>query len=91
MKFNNPYRWSNLSSGVFALLILFAGMAAKYSPSNASEGAEIVKAKQFAAQNVVNYFDPSLESMECADFMLTPALLMQEVISDDRVISYPED
>lgn len=34
---------------------------------------------------------PSLEKKENVDFLLTPALLMQEVMSDDIVITYPTE
>jgi len=33
-------------------------------------------------------FQPSLEMKENADFLLTPALLVQEALSDDIVITY---
>lgn len=36
-------------------------------------------------------FDPSLEMKENVDFLLTPALLVQEAISDDIVITYPSE
>ncbi len=32
-----------------------------------------------------------MDSMEFADFLLTPAVLVQEAISEDAVISYPGD
>lgn len=36
-------------------------------------------------------FSPSLEMKENVDFLLTPALLVQEAISDDIVITYPSE
>ncbi|MFX0200717.1 MAG: hypothetical protein ACFFCW_31745 [Candidatus Hodarchaeota archaeon] len=36
-------------------------------------------------------FEPSLEMKENVDFILTPSLLVQEVISDDVVITYPSE
>ncbi len=36
-------------------------------------------------------FRPSLEMKENADFFLTPALLVQEAISDDIIITYPTE
>jgi len=36
-------------------------------------------------------FKPSLEMKENADFLLTPALLVQEAISNDIVITYPTE
>ena len=34
---------------------------------------------------------PSLEKKEAVDFVLTPALLMQEAMSDNIVITYPTE
>lgn len=36
-------------------------------------------------------FDISLMIREHADFLLTPALLVQEAISEDVVLTYPEE
>ena len=36
-------------------------------------------------------FRPSLEMKENADFLLTPALLVQEAISEDVIITYPTE
>ncbi len=35
--------------------------------------------------------DPSLAVREQVDFLLTPALLVQEAVSDDIVLTYPEE
>lgn len=39
----------------------------------------------------VGNFQTSLEMKENVDFLLTPALLVQEAISDDVVITYPSE
>ncbi len=36
-------------------------------------------------------FRPSLQSRETAEFVLLPPLLVQEVISPDTVLSYPDE
>ena len=36
-------------------------------------------------------FEPSLEMKENVDFLLTPALLVQQAISEDVVITYPSE
>lgn len=36
-------------------------------------------------------FRPSLDMRENVDFLLTPALLVQEAMSDDVVITYPTE
>jgi hypothetical protein len=41
----------------------------------------------------INYrmYDLSLAVREQVDFLLTPALLVQEAVSDDVVLTYPEE
>lgn len=36
-------------------------------------------------------FQPSLEMKENTDFFLTPALLVQEAVSEDVIITYPTE
>ena len=48
-------------------------------------------AKKIASDYGLGPFKPSLEMKECADFLLTPALLVQEALSDDIVITYPTE
>ncbi len=40
-------------------------------------------------QAAMTAFAPSLEMKENVGFLLTPALLVQEIISDDVVVTYP--
>jgi len=46
---------------------------------------------QAATRAVTVNSTSSLEMKENVDFLLTPALLMQEVISDDIIITYPSE
>jgi len=48
-------------------------------------------AGRLAASYGLGPFQPSLEMKENADFFLTPALLVQEAISDDVIITYPTE
>jgi len=48
-------------------------------------------AKQIASGYGMGPFQPSLEMKENADFLLTPALLVQEAICDDVVLTYPTE
>lgn len=48
-------------------------------------------AERLAAGYGLGPFQPSLEMKENADFLLTPAFLVQEAISDDIVITYPTE
>ena len=48
-------------------------------------------ARRLASSYGLGPFQPSLEMKENADFFLTPALLVQEAISDDIVITYPTE
>lgn len=36
-------------------------------------------------------FEPSLEMKENVDFLLTPALLVQQAVSEDVIITYPSE
>ena len=46
---------------------------------------------QAATRAVTVNFTSSLEMKENVDFLLTPALLMQEAVSDDLIITYPSE
>jgi hypothetical protein len=48
-------------------------------------------AKKIASGYGMGQFQPSLEMKENVDFLLTPALLVQEAICEDTVITYPTE
>lgn len=48
-------------------------------------------AKRIASDYSLGNFMPSILMKENVDFLLTPALLVQEVLSDDVVITYPTE
>ncbi len=48
-------------------------------------------AMQAAVKSATAGFAPSLEMKENADFLLTPALLVQEAISENLIITYPSE
>lgn len=48
-------------------------------------------AKKIASGYGLGQFQPSLEMKENVDFLLTPALLVQEALCDDIVITYPTE
>ncbi len=48
-------------------------------------------AKRLASDHSLGNFKPSIMMKENVDFLLTPALLVQEVLSDDVVITYPTE
>jgi hypothetical protein len=49
------------------------------------------RAKALAFGVVIGSFAPSQETKEHADFLLTPAILVQEAISEDVVPTYPSE
>ncbi|MBN1975420.1 MAG: hypothetical protein JW787_17420 [Sedimentisphaerales bacterium] len=59
-------------------------MARMYMQKMAELDRQITTA---ATQTII----PSLEKKENVDFVLTPALLMQEAMSDDIIITYPTE
>jgi len=48
-------------------------------------------AQRSASRSATSGFKSSLEMKENADFLLTPALLMQEVLSDEIITTYPSE
>ena len=48
-------------------------------------------AKRIASGYGLGQFQASLEMKENADFVLTPALLVQEALSDDTIMTYPTE
>ena len=48
-------------------------------------------AQQIATQASIGNFQASLEMKEHADFLLTPALLVQEALSENTVQTYPAE
>ena len=48
-------------------------------------------AKGLAGNFGLGPFQASLEMKENADFLLTPALLVQEALSDDIIMTYPSE
>jgi len=94
---------SMMRSGLFALIVcvlLCMGMGAVQPPdreflSGARRLAEAPPGQQAAVMKTlhVNYrmADVSLAVREQADFLLTPALLVQEAISNGIVLTYPEE
>jgi hypothetical protein len=55
-------------------------------PSNGEAAAKEI-ANRLSSQG----FDSSLRSKEAVDFLLSPALLVQEALSDDVVLTYPTE
>ena len=55
------------------------------------EAQDTALAQETAANHVVGNFRPSLEMKEKMDFLLTPAFLVQQTISDGVVLTYPEE
>jgi hypothetical protein len=48
-------------------------------------------ARTLATRRMSENFVPSLKSRESADFLLTPAILMQEAITEGVVLTYPSE
>jgi len=48
-------------------------------------------ARRIAADYGLGPFQPSLEMKENADFLLTPAILVQESLSDGIITTYPTE
>lgn len=44
-----------------------------------------------ASDNLTNTFRSSLEMKENVDFLLTPAILVQQAMQDDAIVIYPSE
>jgi hypothetical protein len=83
-------------AGIFLLLVFCIGgiSIAQFLPPAPPPGyfnRLRETAEELARNQVLATFLPSLEAKENTDFLLTPALLMQEAISDQAIPTYPED
>ena len=58
------------------------------NPAKSGQGLESLKK---SLRGSTGNFQSSLEMKENVDFLLTPALLVQEIISEDVVITYPSE
>ena len=66
--------------------------SAKYPNTRADiKNREDAAFEKILSRVPVDNFQTSLEMKENVDFLLTPALLVQEVISDNVVITYPSE
>jgi len=89
-------RWVLLVVLMGALLGLGMG-AAKGPDQGMPPGLRVLEEEMKAGRGPgllnVDYpmADVSLASREQVDFLLTPALLVQEAVSDDVVLTYPEE
>ena len=97
--------WPRILPAVMTLAFLVVGSyyaagASKGERLTASSRAEPARdpeaqAKQAAFEAATRTaamgFAPSLEMKENTDFLLTPALLVQEVLSDDLIVTYPSE
>ena len=78
-----------------ALCILHAsGDAANRTPKDPNGFAALTAPVQEPVRRQIlnaamTAFAPSLEMKENVGFLLTPALLVQEIISDDVIVTYP--
>jgi hypothetical protein len=85
---------------VAAILLLCLGQSPADSTVSAANApntrAGVMVSKEVAFEKIrarfpVDNFQTSLEMKENVDFLLTPALLVQEVISDHVVTTYPSE
>ena len=95
-------RWSKVVSAAFGAL--FAALCFTWWGIASGSGAGEVQlthvsraavtnvqaeVRELVANAVMGNFEPSLEMRESVDFLLTPAFLVQEALSEDVVLTYP--
>ena len=96
MKTPFAYKRSRFAAGIslvgFCLSLSPAGSQLLRSVSGGGQAAVISQeslARKLAGDSLIGNFDPSLNQRENVDFLLTPALLIQEAISKDVLLTYP--
>lgn len=72
---------------IVTIFQLASGGNASSRKSNAAQ----MQYEDSPLQSAMINFHPSIEMKENVDFLLTPALLVQESISKDVVITYPSE
>ena len=86
--------WISVAA-VLVLVLLSQGLGgAGAQPGSTTTPARMngkVTATAIAGRLSSAGFDPSLELKEKVDFLLTPALLVQEALSEDAVLTYPTE
>jgi hypothetical protein len=96
-------RWALLGASICLLLSLVTG-AAKAPDRGTTPGVrqlmmglpvasdeQEARAKVAATRVNCRMADTSLAVREQVDFLLTPALLVQEAVSEDVILTYPEE
>jgi len=85
-------------AAIIFLAVLSRGLGVEVGrPRVASKNAPRPKAQRdqiaegLAASYGLGHFKASLQMKENVDFLLTPAMIVQEAISDDIVITYPTE
>ena len=92
--FRTRWVWLVVPMGVLLGLGMGAGEASdEGTPAGFRQLEEEMKAGRGPVLLNVSYpmADVSLAVREQVDFLLTPALLVQEAVSDDVVLTYPEE
>jgi hypothetical protein len=92
-------QWTLLLAPIGALLCLSMGMHNGANPAGLREVTKQQAVPSRDEQTFLNGFisntiqmcDLSLAVRENVDFVLTPALLVQEAVSDGVVLTYPEE
>jgi hypothetical protein len=91
-------RWELLVVVICALLGLSMGAAKLPDRGMPPDSRQLLEASATEAGRSVQLLrvdyrgaDLARTIQEQADFLLTPALLVQEVVSDDVVLTYPEE
>ena len=103
VKRNTSYKKAQLLWLAFLIGIVTAvcfslgfGDSATSSAKDSNTSADIISQQPPAVRQQIlraatQGFEPSLEMKENVDFLLTPALLVQQAISEDIVITYPSE
>lgn len=73
------------------LLLLLITLDSFGKKAMEGESSERLEAREIATTNSQAFYGPSVEMRENVDFLLTPAILVQQAIDPESIITYPNE
>ena len=92
------FLWFATSIGILSIVLfsLVSDTTVASRPNDLTVPASVLDRADLTTRNSIlraatQGFQPSLEMKENVDFLLTPALLVQQAMSDDVTVTYPSE
>jgi hypothetical protein len=86
------FKFRVIISVIIILIVFFQfALGRNYVPTRGRNQLQSRAANRNPAQSSMSNFQSSLEMKENVDFLISPALLVQEAISENVIITYPSE